>query len=158
MVWGDDGRFASHTTIALVVFNHQMKKKVNGQGRYCLNNSGLDPGLLISEIADMKKDDKQKKAIKKLLQSASIHSQNVPGTQMYQRGTYYQFKATDFYQNYVLDKDMNAFHTGSLAEYHDPFLRHLLYKYKTATATNEVELQDASSILIDDVASFQIGQ
>ena len=28
--WADDGRFASHLTIALVVFNHQMKQKVNG--------------------------------------------------------------------------------------------------------------------------------
>ena len=136
MIWADDGRFASHSTIALVVFNHHMKMKVNGQGRYCLNESGLDPGLLIKEIEEMTDDDSRRTAIKSLLEHATIHSRNIPGTPMYQRGTYYQFKATDFFQNYIMEKDSNAFHTGSLAKYHDPFLREISKKYRCLTASS----------------------
>jgi hypothetical protein len=53
------------------------------------------------------------------LEKAVIHSGNIPSTPAYWRSTYLELQATNFYQSYIEDKDVNMFVTGSLAEYHE---------------------------------------
>ena len=59
-------------------------------------------------------------------------------------------KAINFYQQYIDDNQLSIFHTGSLAEHHEPALRKLLSQYvQELDGTSEA---DAQKILDDDTA------
>mmetsp|Transcript_3966 Transcript_3966/g.8936 ORF Transcript_3966/g.8936 Transcript_3966/m.8936 type:complete len:729 (+) Transcript_3966:1736-3922(+) len=148
MVWGDDGKFASHPTISLVAYNHKIRTQVNGQGRYVLNTSGIDPSITMDQLQNDEDKAAHRVAVEKMIHKATITSGNIPGTPAYQRATYQKFKAVEFYQNYIEGKDLNAFHTGSLAEYHDFNLRLLLCKY--TQALTGADIAECERIMTDD--------
>ena len=54
---------------------------------------------------------------------------NVPGTDEYWTSSGFEMKAAVFYRSYIEEDEISLFHTGSLAEYHEPHLRSILSKY-----------------------------
>lgn len=132
LMWRSDGVPASHPTFALVLRNHKIKCQLQQQGSYVLNTSGIDITTTLQTIREAQADgDNQtvEKQIQEIVKKCHIHSGNIPGTPAYWKSTFHEFKANAFYQEYMLGRNITMFHTGSHAEFHDPFLRRLLSKY-----------------------------
>ena len=146
--WRSDGKFASHPIIGLVALNQRMKNQCNAQGRYVLNTSEVEASTLVQEIATAPDDARVKTLVNRIIDKAHIHSSNVQCTQSYWRATYHEFRATSFFHSYINGKETSLFHTGSLAEYHDPFLRELLYKYTMKLSGSAPH--ECAEILTDD--------
>lgn len=102
----------------------------------------------MKEIRDAPEGDPLTKVTEKVLNSAQIHSSNIPGTPAYWRSTYHEMQATDFYFSYIEGEETNAFATGSLAEYHEYNLRLLLSKYTSKLSGVDPNLPQL--ILSDD--------
>jgi hypothetical protein len=77
-------------------------------------------------VEKLKNDNAVKREI-----TAKIHNYaaNVKGTDQYYNKVRRQFTATAFHSHYVDKIPARLFHTGSMAEFHDPFLRLLMSKY-----------------------------
>lgn len=128
-MWRSDGRPAKHATLALVLHNETQWKQLFSQGSVCisLNPEVFDPSATAADIAEkIRADPKARKDMSSHLQN---YASNVPGTDQYFSGILRKFKAVSFHSNYVNKKPLLLFHTGSMAEFHDPFFRHLLSKY-----------------------------
>jgi len=127
-LWRSDEEIASHPTFSLVLGNRCYSE--TGQvryfcvicfhrictHRYVLNTSDIDPNITMKEIRDASEGDPLTKVTEKVLNSAQIHSSNIPGTPANWRSTYHEMQATDFYFSYIEGEETNAFATGSLAE------------------------------------------
>ena len=72
---------------------------------------------------------------------------NIRGTGQYWKSQRNQFHVTATYHSYMEDTEANFFHTTSMAEFHDPFLRNVLSKY---VATVEKDPTKAQAILESD--------
>jgi hypothetical protein len=57
------------------------------------------------------------------------YAANIKGTDQYWGSVLRKWQATSLFLSYVHDLEPTVFWTGSIAEYHDPFLRRLLSKY-----------------------------
>jgi hypothetical protein len=88
--------------------------------------------------------------IQDIIKVAHIHSSNIPGMEAYWKSVYFEFKARSFYQSYVNDQDITVFHTGSHAEFHDPYLRLLLAKYVQEISLDAENDTSYFDILNDD--------
>ena len=150
MVWRSDGRAASHPTFAIVLYNHKLKRQTQAQGRYVLNTSDIDPNVTVEELKNAGDDDAIQKQTENILRRAHIHSGNVQGTPAYWRAAFHEFMATIFFHSYITKEEYTSFHTGSLAEFHDPYLRHLLSNY--VAKLDHVDDGLAASILNDEHA------
>ncbi|KAL7537702.1 hypothetical protein ACHAXR_008006, partial [Thalassiosira sp. AJA248-18] len=150
-MWRSDGVPASHPTFALVLYNHKLKNSLQGQGRFVVQNSGVDMTTTCEDIRNAPPGHQLRKQIDNLLKAAHIHTANVPGTDAYWRARYHEFKATSLYQSEVDDKTAAFFHTASIAEYHDYNLRLLLSKY-TKNLTNVPE--DLPDRILTDQSAF----
>ena len=86
------------------------------------------------------------------MKTARMFTSNVAGTDPYWHLTRFEMKAIDFYQQYIEDNQLSIFHTGSLAEYHEPALRKLLSKYvRELDGTSDAEAQQ----ILDDNTAFK---
>ena len=148
MMWRSDGIPASHPTFSLVLYNHKLKNSLQSQARFVINSSEFDPTTTVQQIREAQDDDVVRTMTEKLVKKAHMHAANIPGTTPYWKSTRHEFKAANFYNSYIKNKDVSMFHTGSLAEYHEYSLRHLLHKY-TAALTN-VTQSFSEDILTDD--------
>ncbi|KAL7554626.1 hypothetical protein ACHAWF_018133 [Thalassiosira exigua] len=90
---------------------------------------------------------------KTLLAKLTFIRGNVQCTPQYWRNAYHEFKAANFFHSYVKNREISIFHTGSLAEYHEPHLRQLLCKYKRKLTGSDPA--DCDRILTDDTAFSQ---
>ena len=132
LMWRSDGVPPSHPTFALVLRNHKIKCQLQQQGYYVVNTSGFDTTTTLETIRNAQAngdDHTVANQIQEIVKKCHIHSGNIPGTPAYWKSTFYEFMANAFYQEYMLGKNITMFHTGSQAEFHDPFLRNLLSKY-----------------------------
>lgn len=146
LMWSSDGFAASHPTLALVILNDVNRRRLHQQGSVAISlDDSMDATTTAEDWLGRIRADRDK-----LKQSLNYFAGNVRGTDQYWNGVLKSFQATAHYQSYVKAKEMNVFHTGSLAEYHDPFLRELLSKY---VAT--IDSQAAGQQVIDDDATFQ---
>lgn len=102
------------------------------QGSFSISTKNVDPDSTIKEIKDAETDSALKKAVTNVLKTARIFSSNIPGTKSYFQSTRYEMKDINFYNAYIHDKHLSIFHTGSLAEFHEPPLWTLLAKYLSA--------------------------
>ncbi len=149
MMWRSDGIPSSHPTFSLVLYNHKMRNSLQSQGRFTINTSDIDPTITLDTIRNARCDNNALQiATEDLLKRAHMHASNIPGTMPYWKSTRYEFKAINFFNSYIKKRDISLFHTGSLAEYHEYPLRHLLYKY--TTALSHVDEEYSLSILNDD--------
>lgn len=149
-MWRSDGIPASHPTFSLILYNHKMRNSLQSQGRFTINTSDFDPTTTLDSIRNASRDDDLTTATEALLKRAHMHASNIPGTTPYWRSTRHEFKAINFFNSYINKKEVSLFHTGSLAEYHEYPLRHLLYKY--TSALSHVSDEYSESILSDDAA------
>lgn len=150
LMWRSDGRCVSHPTFALVLSNHKMKEQCQKQGSYVLNTSGMDVATTLKEIQQAGEGEPIEQLTRKVLNNAQVHTSNIPGTDAYWTATYHEFQALNFYYSYVKDEEITAFHTGSLAEYHEYSLRLLLSKYVSKLTNTPPDLPQ--QILDDDTA------
>ena len=152
IMWRSDGRPPAHPTFSLVLYNHKAKNYLHKQGQYLINTSEFDPTTTIEEIKNASNEDTVRKLTQKLLEKALVHSGNFPGTSGYQKATYHEFKAHSFYQQYINHKDIDFFLTGSLAEFHEYYLRILLARYVAQLSPPPPSTLglDPISILTDD--------
>ena len=58
-----------------------------------------------------------------------IFASNVPGTKPYWAAKCPELKSTSFFHSYIKKMHPTIFHTGSIVEYHDSWLRILLSRY-----------------------------
>ena len=58
-----------------------------------------------------------------------MHFSNVTGTDAYWTSSRFEMKADIFYRFYIEEDNISLFHTGSLAEYHEPHMGSLISKY-----------------------------
>jgi hypothetical protein len=79
----------------------------------------------------------------------NYHAGNVPGTDQFFGAMLRKWQAISFFLSYNNNREATYFHTGSMAEYHDPFLRHLLSKYVSV-----VESPEAGRAILNDNAAF----
>lgn len=124
LMWRSDGRPVSHPTFALVLGNHKMKSQLQQQGRYVINTSDFDPTTTLDTIRNAPNEDHESviEQVHKMMKQAHIHSSNIPGTPAYWKSSFYEFQARTFFESYAHGDDISIFHTGSHAEFHDPFL------------------------------------
>ena len=66
----------------------------------------------------------------------STYASNVPGTKPYWVAKCHEFKSTSFYHSYINKIYPTIFHTGSIAQYHDSWLRILLSRYVSCVDGN----------------------
>ena len=111
MVWNSNGSFASHPTIALLVYNIKVKNQVNKVGRYVLSMSEIEASTLVSEIKNAPNHEAFRNSLDRVIEKAQVHSGNVPGTPEYWKHTYFELRAVNFYYSYMDELDMSAFHT-----------------------------------------------
>eukprot|EP00984_Skeletonema_dohrnii_P031047 scaffold23084_cov153-Skeletonema_dohrnii-CCMP3373.AAC.2 len=149
MMWRSDGRPAAHPTFGLVLYNHKVKNYLQRQGQFLINTSDFDPTTTIEQIKEATDEDTIRSLTQKLLEKALVHSGNQPGTSAYQKATYHEFIAHSFFQQYICGNGIDVFLTGSLAEFHEHYLRVLLAKYVAQLSPSPPDL-DPESILTDD--------
>ena len=126
LMWRSDGIPSSHPTFALVLYNHKVRNQLHKLGNVCLNTEDIDPNADIQELQNLwKNDDDRKKLQRKLFTYAS----NVPGTKPYWVAKCHEFKSASFFHSYINKMHPTIFHTGSIAEYHDSWLRMVLSRY-----------------------------
>eukprot|EP00957_Ditylum_brightwellii_P033448 2534586-Ditylum_brightwellii.AAC.1 len=95
-----------HPTLCLVLHNHKKRKVLQGQGCVALRSEDIDCEMTAEEFLEKwNKGESQKKLKKKLL----LYSSNVAD-----------------YRNGSLGF---IFHTTSMPEYHDPYLRLIMASY-----------------------------
>jgi hypothetical protein len=156
MMWRSDGRPAGHPTFSLVLYNHKVKNYLQGQGQYLVNTSDFDPTTTINAIRTATDEDAVKKQTQKLLEKALVHSGNQPGTPAYMKSTYHEFCALTFFKQYIHHLDLDVFLTGSLAEFHEYYLRLLLAKYVAQLSPPPPNLDPQSILSNDDSFSLAV--
>jgi hypothetical protein len=148
--WRSDGMVAKHPTAALVMYNQKVKNLCNQQGHYVLNISGLDASTTVAEIRESPNNEEVMNHVNWLIKKAHIHTASVAGTRKYWQKIYTKYQAITHWHSYIHERELTSFHTGSLAEYHDYFLRQLLCKYKRSLS-GSVDA-DCDLILTNDTA------
>ena len=138
LMWRSDGRPASHPVFPLVLYNHKVRDSLHRQGRFVLNSCDIDVNLTLQEIKDAQHGEEIDNVVKNLERKLHIYSSNIPCTPAYWKSTKFEFKATTLFNSYINNSDIRLFHTGSLAEYHEYFLRLILYKYDAALTYNDM--------------------
>lgn len=148
MMFRSDGIPASHPTFSLVTHNHKMKKQLQGQGRHVLNTSNMDPNLTAEKLVEMWDDKKSGR--QELFNRLHTHCSNIGSTKSYWLAQRFAFKSTVFYRSYIKDEELSYFHTGSVAEFHEPWLRLIIYQYLCQLDNPTIKESDVESILSDD--------
>ena len=131
-----------------------MQLKLQKQGSFVLSNTEVDPTTTIDEIKNAVSTTELKKVVKRMLKAARMHASNIPGTTPYWHSVRFEMRIIHFFNAYMKNHHMCIFHTGSLAEYHEPALRLLLSKY----VQNLDITPDKGDILEDDNAFFKAVQ
>ena len=85
----------------------------------CLYTEDIDPNGNIQVLQNLWKNDDNRKKLQKKFTFVS----NVPGTNPYWVAKYHEFKSTSFFHSYIKKMHPTIFHTGSITEYHDSWLR-----------------------------------
>lgn len=117
MMWRSDGRPAKHPTFALVLHNHMTRTALQGQGRFSLNTSDMDPNTTIKELREAIKNgkgDKTAQLLEDLQKRTQVFSGNVTGTEAYWRAAYHEFMAVILFNSYIKDEEMSFFTTVRL--------------------------------------------
>ena len=148
MMFRSDGAPASHPTFALVAMNHKMKRQLQGQGRFALNTSDMDPNMSGEEL--LKIWDDKEGGRKNLFTRLHQYSSNIVGTDPYWKSTRFSYKATTFFKSYIHKQELSLFHTGSIAEFHEPWLQSLLSKYVAMIEHPNISEDHPTLILTDD--------
>ena len=152
MMWRPDGRTVKHTTFALVLGCHKTQNQLQRQGSYVLNTSLSNPATLLSDIRNTDTNDPRiRELVMEVIKVAHIHSSNIIGLPAFWKSTYFEFMARNFFHSYIKDEDIAVFHTGSLAEFHDPYLRLLLAKYVREISLDPENDTSYNDILNDDM-------
>ena len=127
-----------------------MKTALQKQGSYAISTDELDPSVTINEIQQAPENSDLSRTVQKVMKTARMFASNVAGTDPYWHSTRFEMKVINFYQQYIDDNQLSIFHTGSLAEHHEPALRKLLSQYvQELDGTLEA---DSQKILDDDTA------
>ena len=126
LMWRSDGIPSSHPTFALVLYNHKVRNQLHKLGNVCLNTEDIDPNSDIQALQSLWENDEDRM---KLQRKLFTYASNVPGTKPYWVAKCHEFKSTSFYHSYIKKMHPTIFHTGSIAEYHDSWLRILLSRY-----------------------------
>ena len=128
MMWRNDGRPARHPVFCFVLNSEKQKKQMFSQTNAFLNfgDNPIDATASLDQVKEKMKDPARRKEVSRSLQH---YTGNVAGTDQYWSSRLSEFQAVAFFQGYVRKNPVRVFHTLSLAEYHDPFLRRLLGKY-----------------------------
>ena len=148
MMFRSDGAPASHPTFALVAMNHKMKQQLQGQGQFALHTSDMNPNMTGEELLKIW-DDKEGER-KNLFTRLHQYSSNIVGTDPYWKSTRFSYKATTFFKSYIHKQELSLFHTGSIAEFHEPWLRFLLSKYISMIEHPNISKDHPTEILTDD--------
>lgn len=86
----------------------------------------------------------------KLKRDLNYHAGNIPGTDQYWGSILRKWQNTALFHSIVNDREATYFHSGSIAENHDPFLRRVLSQYVSKVQSPE----QGQRILEDDQAFF----
>ena len=105
-MWQYDGAPAAHPTFLLALMNYMTSKKMQKQGRYAVNTSGM---ALDAEIENIRTDHAQQELLKKLVDKAHCFTTNEPGTPKYWRSTMYEIQATQEFNSEVLGSEAGFF-------------------------------------------------
>ena len=145
LMWRSDGVPASHPTFSLVLYNHKIRNQLHKLGSVCLNTEDLDPNYTVEELKLLWENDGNRKNLQRKL---FTYASNVPGTKPYWVAKCHEFKSTSFFHSYINQMHPTIFHTGTIAEYHDSWLRNLLSQYVSSINGNSVT--DGQKVLNDN--------
>ena len=145
LMWRSDGVPASHPTFSLVLYNHKIRNQLHKLGSVCLNTEDLDPNYTVEELKLLWENDGNRKNLQRKL---FTYASNVPGTKPYWVAKCHEFKSTSFFHSYINQMHPTIFHTGTIAEYHDSWLRNLLSQYVSSINGNSVT--DGEKVLSDN--------
>jgi hypothetical protein len=135
MMWSSDGSAAKHPTFALVLHNHIHRKQLQTQGRVALSlDNSMDATLTAQEWLERVEADTTRDGLKSKL---NYYAGNVRGTDQFWKAKLLDFRATAQYHSHINGTEANFFHTTSMAEYHDPFLRRAISKYVGVITNSE---------------------
>jgi hypothetical protein len=148
MMWTSNGRVAKHPFFALVLLNSELTRtSLQSQGRATLARNAIPGDMTIEAFREQWKTKKGKQSIRNAL---NYGAGNVHGTSQYWGNANRQLKATALYHEYVNQLQMRYFHTQSNAEFHDPFLCLLLYRY-----VRQIESEEEGTVeILEDDAAF----
>ena len=147
LMWRGDGRAAKHRILPLVLHNEIVRGRLFAQGRVSIAlDSRLDADISIDRLREeMQNADSRHR----LQQRVQYFVGNVGGTDQFHAANNRKFKATAFHHSYHNNKAARIFHTGSMAEFHDPFLRHLLFRH-----VSKVRSPQAGQLILESDAAF----
>ena len=94
--------------------------------------------------------DDKKSGRKQLFDRLNQHSGNVPGTDSYWRAKKQCFQNICFYKSYIDNEELSLFHTGSVAEFHEPWLRILLYQYMQTLKNPGISIHERNQCITDE--------
>jgi hypothetical protein len=148
LMWRSDGVPAKHPTFALVLLNDTNRNRLMNRGRYAITSDDVVDADMTSEEFLKSWDDSKGKM--KFLKALNFSVGSIRGTDQYWGARQREFIAINHFLSYTEDKEPHVFHTESLAEYHDPFLRRILSKYVTKVESEE----EGRAILESDLAFY----
>lgn len=125
-MYRSDGQPAAHPTFSLVLASHKKRTALQGQGRFTLSLVDIDPTMSAQEFHDAMLDESLKE---KLFSRLQMHASNVPGTDQNWKSSFWEFRATSFFLRHMEQHSASMFHTGSVSDFHDPFLRIVMANY-----------------------------
>ena len=143
VLWSSNGSHTSHPTFGLVINSELMRSGLFKQGRVALSKNEIPGNTTVESFKQHWGADEGKKKFRK---SLNYHVGNVRSTDQYWTARNREFRNFAHHMMYKNKTPMRLFVTSSLAEYHDPFLRRLLFKYISVTRSKE----EGTSLLTDD--------
>ena len=131
LMWRNDGRPARHPVFCFVINAERQKQHMFSQTSAFLNFSHcpIEGAASLEQVQEKIRDPDRMQEVSRTLQH---YTGNVPGTDQYWNSKLREFLAIAFYNSYVRKLPVRCFHTLSMAEYHDPFLRRVMGKYVAA--------------------------
>ena len=150
---------SKHPTLALILNNDQQHRCLQNQGHAALHRQDNINPTTVSALEFManwvdgglQQQDGNGAASTELRFNQNFCLKwfvgNVRGMDQYWLQQWASFKATILYHSYINGAMPNLFHTVSHAEFHDPFLRHLMAKY-VSPIVNDSDI--GMAILTDD--------
>ena len=173
LMWRSDGLAVKHPTFALVLNNHKFRKSLLSQGRSALHlDNTVDetttirdwqamlarpvPGAAANNAAAPNANPNNTRAPRSHLHSLlNYHAGNVVGTDQYYGGIRRQWEAISNFHSHINNREATHFHTCSMAEFHDPFLRRLLSKYVAQVTYPEHEREAAANEVLNNLTAFR---
>ena len=148
-MWRSGALPTSHPTFALVLYNHKVRNQLHKLGSSRLNTEDTNSYIAVPDLKQLWYNDDDHRILQRKL---FFFASNVPGTKPYWVSKQHKFESKSFFHSYINKMHPTIFHTGSIVEYHDSWLRILVYQYVSRIDGNT---KDDGDLVLNDDTYFQ---